>query len=228
MLVSDATRAVEEWLLIPIDYEKIIPALAVLKKTPEYGGYLEKVAKAEYKSTFDVDSDVENYILTELPNLELQQKKLEERLDAVADGERFEKPAVDDDEALVEALSGEPPEPSPEDQARMLREKAFKAYLQQSGVSSGAEIQKRPLLPYASYVSAPSCAGQETALVGRRCPDCNRKLQMIEVKSLSKTREIWMILLLIVCWPVGLFYMFFAKREVRQVWRCAYCQRVIR
>ena len=59
MTQSEAISKLEDWLLIPVGIENVLPALVALKGSPEYQEYLQKVAEADYRTAAEVARDVE-------------------------------------------------------------------------------------------------------------------------------------------------------------------------
>ena len=61
MTQDEAIKKLESWLLIPIDYESILPALYAIRNTTDFKSYVSKVADAEFKPEAEVLHDVEAY-----------------------------------------------------------------------------------------------------------------------------------------------------------------------
>lgn len=62
MNTSEAIQQIERWLLVPVDYDAVIPALAVIRNTDDFDRYASKVADAEYKTKSSVIENVDAYI----------------------------------------------------------------------------------------------------------------------------------------------------------------------
>lgn len=63
MKTKEAIQEIENWLLVPIDFESILPALAVLRHNSEFKYYVKRVADAEFKMPSDIVQDVDRYIM---------------------------------------------------------------------------------------------------------------------------------------------------------------------
>ena len=68
MTQTEAFKKLDAWLLVPISYQGIIPALAAIANTQEYASYLKKVADADYRSVESVKKDVDDYLQKEAAN----------------------------------------------------------------------------------------------------------------------------------------------------------------
>ncbi len=83
MTESEAYKKIERWLLVPINYESIVPALAAIRKSSDFSSYAEKVAQVEYKSISDVVLDVDAWIDVH-KNDRTREEILQEKMDAIA------------------------------------------------------------------------------------------------------------------------------------------------
>ena len=61
MTQAEAIKKLESWLLIPLGYEEVLPALRVIRNTPDFESYAARVADAEFKSTAEVVRDVDAF-----------------------------------------------------------------------------------------------------------------------------------------------------------------------
>ncbi|MBQ9394303.1 MAG: hypothetical protein IJU23_02155 [Proteobacteria bacterium] len=62
MNTSEAIQQIERWLLVPVDYDAVIPALAAIRNTEDFDRYAAKIADAEYKAKSVVIENVDAYI----------------------------------------------------------------------------------------------------------------------------------------------------------------------
>lgn len=83
MTESEAYKKIERWLLVPVDYEKILPAMAAIRNASDFLSYADKIAQAEFKATSEVVSDVDKWI-GEHKNDRSRDDILAEKLNAIA------------------------------------------------------------------------------------------------------------------------------------------------
>jgi hypothetical protein len=83
MTHSDAIRQLDAWLFVPVDYEKILPALLALRGTNDYSRYIAKVAEAEFRSTNEIEADVEQCALRQ-SKIEARSAAIDKKLEAIS------------------------------------------------------------------------------------------------------------------------------------------------
>ena len=83
MTRSDAIRQLDAWLLVPVDYEKILPALLELKGDREYDSYIAKVAESEFRKPAEIQADVEQYAQRRT-EIEARSAALDQKLEAIS------------------------------------------------------------------------------------------------------------------------------------------------
>ena len=83
MNTPEAYKILERWLLVPVDYENVLPALVAICDEDDFAEYVNKVAKAEYKLSDEVFRDVDIY-LENVKNSKSREEILQEKLDAIA------------------------------------------------------------------------------------------------------------------------------------------------
>ena len=59
MTQTEAISKLEDWLLIPVGIENVLPALVALKGTSDFQEYLQKVADADYRTVAEVAREVD-------------------------------------------------------------------------------------------------------------------------------------------------------------------------
>lgn len=59
MTQTEAISKLEDWLLIPVGIENVLPALVALKGTSDFQEYLQKVADADYRTAAEVAREVD-------------------------------------------------------------------------------------------------------------------------------------------------------------------------
>ncbi len=83
MTHAEALQKIEDWLLVPVDYEGILPALATIKGSDEYESYVRRVADTEFTSCQKIDRDVCEFMTKSSEKVE-RKKELENKLAALA------------------------------------------------------------------------------------------------------------------------------------------------
>lgn len=61
MTQTEAISKIEDWLLVPVGIENVMPALVALKGSYEYYDYLQRVAEAEYRTAADLEREVDEF-----------------------------------------------------------------------------------------------------------------------------------------------------------------------
>lgn len=79
MTHAEALQKLESWLLVPVDYEGILPALATIKGSDEYDSYVHRVADTEFTSCQKIDRDVCEFLTKGSDKVE-RKKDLESKL----------------------------------------------------------------------------------------------------------------------------------------------------
>ncbi len=83
MTESEAYKTIERWLLVPVDYEQILPSMAAIRSASDFEYYAEKVAQIEYKTRAEVIRHVDDWIEIH-KNDRTRDEVLAEKLDAIA------------------------------------------------------------------------------------------------------------------------------------------------
>lgn len=73
---NEACHKIDQWLLVPIDYNDVLESLAEIRNTDRYDRYVAKVAEAEFKSVAEVRADVDSYASTQYGRYDALNEKL--------------------------------------------------------------------------------------------------------------------------------------------------------
>ena len=197
MTRSDATRQLDAWLLVPVDYEKILPALLELRGSNEYSSYIAKVAEAEFRSTNEIEADVEQYALKR-SEIDARSAALDQKLEAIS-GIKNRSVAdafADDNEDILTGLEN-----------RINRK--YDAIAQKQDELNNA---------FQKYTRGFRSANTQNALV----PTCRHCDHALENRVVEKYPSIALIVIaMLLFWPIGLFLLLTSKKTYSQ----QYCPR---
>ena len=198
MTHSEAIRQIESWLLVPVDYENILPALYTLRGSSDFDKYIVKVADTEFRKPNEIADDVERYA-QERPTAEAREAAINKKLEAISGvkDRKISEAFAEDDADVLDALEN-----------RINRK--YDAIAQKQDQLNDA---------FQKYVNGYKPKRESSALVPT-CSHCDHPLESRVVETGISTA--WIILAFVLCWPIGLFLLVtMHKRTVRQ----QYCPR---
>lgn len=200
MTRSDAIRQLDAWLLVPVDYEKILPALYALQGDREYGSYIAKVAEAEFRKPSDIQADVDQFALR-CPDIEARSSALDQKLEAISGIKN---------RSVSEAFASD-------------NEDVFEGLTNHINRKYDAEAQEADKLNNAfnKYVKGYRGNSSPGSALVPTCRHCNHELCNRVVQKTSDSKMMWIIIAFIVFWPLGLYMLFTSRKSVSQ----QYCPR---
>ena len=201
MTQSEAIQKIESWLLVPVDYENIIPALASIRHTPDFTFYLKRVAEVEYTSPSEIEKTIDQYLAFH-PN-QNPYSSLDEKLSRISGRNNRQ---------VANELNAKPMDILDELNARRAQK--------QNGKSEEEKLSDA----YQSYVNG-YVSKKETNLPARKCTYCDTPLETREVKTLSTKAIIWIFILIFICPPLILIPIIFG-REKKLRYYCTRCGRI--
>ena len=201
MTQSEAIQKIESWLLVPVDYEKIIPALACIRHTPDFTFYIKRVAEVEYSSPAEIEKTIDQYLAFH-PN-ESPYSSLNDKLSRISGRS---------DRQVANELIAKPMDILDELDSRRARK--------QIGKSEEEKLSDA----YQAYVNG-YIAGKETNLPAKTCVHCNIPLATREVNSLTFKATIWIFILLFTCPPLALIPLICGREKKIQLY-CPKCGKV--
>lgn len=144
MTQSEAIRQIEHWLKVPIDFDAVLPALAVLRHTSEFEDYVNRVAEAEFKTPEDIILDIDVYMSKSSERSE-EMAALEKKLEALSGKTRkLQKELSFRSADVLDKLAQQR---RPKSEADM-REDALKAYMSKSRYQGRSQSAMVPQCQY--------------------------------------------------------------------------------
>ena len=200
MTRSDAIRQLDAWLLVPVDYEKILPALLELKGDREYDSYIEKVAESEFRKPAEIRADVEQYAQRRI-EIEARSAALDQKLEAISGVKN---------RSVSDAFASD-------------NEDVFDGLTSRLNRKYDAEAQKADNLNNAfnKYVKGYRGSSKPGSALVPTCRHCNHELETRVVQKFTDSRLLWTIVAFILFWPVGIFLLLTSRKTVTQ----QYCPR---
>ena len=200
MTQSEAIQKIEAWLLVPVDYENIIPALACIRHTPDFTFYIKRVAEVEYTSPAEIEKTVDQYLVFH-PN-QNPYSSLNDKLSQISGRSR----------QVANELNAKPMD--------ILDELDAKRAQKQTGKSDEEKLSDA----YQAYVNG-YIAGKETNLPVRTCVYCNTPLATREVNPLTTKSMIWICIFIFTC-PILIIFPLLFGREKKLRHYCPKCGKI--
>ena len=201
MTQNDAIQKLESWLLVPVDYDTVIPALARIHDTADFSYYVKRVAETEYVTPQKVLDNVNQYLSTHpvQDDLEVLDKKLEQ-----ISGRSNRQIARELQPAQVDIL----------DELDSRRQRKL----------NGASDSEKMNDAFQSFVSG-YIAGKSSSLPVPTCRNCHTPLATREVSEMTTGAIILTIILFFFCLPLAILPILFGRQKKTQKY-CPKCKRI--
>lgn len=198
MTQSEAIRQIENWLLVPVDFDSILPALAVLRSTSEFDEYVSRVAEAEFKTSEDIIQDIDAYIAKQGTSHTEGMLAIEQKLEALSGRTRqLHKELRSRSEDVLDMLAKRRQPKTEADR----REDAMKSYMEKSRRNDKRNTSLAP-----------------------QCLACHATLAMKEENKVLPLGWAIFGVLLVFCFPLC-FIPLIIFREKQVVYTCPRCGR---
>ena len=203
MTQSEAIQKIESWLLVPVDYETIVPALAFIRETPDYHYYLKRVAEAEYASPNEIENSIVQYLAAN--PVQNPYSSLNDKLSQISGRSN---------RRIDEELNAQPVDILDELDAKRRRK------------YEGSTEEEKLGDAYEAFVSG-YVAGKnsQSTLPALRCHRCNAVLTTREIYHLSTMHKVLAIILFFV-FPLLPILVYFGCRQKKVQVYCPICGKI--
>ncbi len=213
MTENEACHKIDQWLLIPVDYDQVLEPLSVLHDSDRFALYVAKVANAEFKSAQDVIHDVELY--------EARQSKknsaLDEKLNQISGGKirsaRYEAEEEDVLDVIARDKNGGDGDQKP-------LSSRYSSYVQNQMLNMKQPVNKSVSGGY--HTSANGQPDGDGITVS--CNHCHCAMEMRTNSKLTSYGKFFVVLALIFCFPLAIFPLIL-MREDSHYYVCRRCGR---
>lgn len=209
MTHDEAVRQLENWLLIPVNLEEVLPALVRLKSSEDFEPYVKHVADAEFQSPESIRAEVDRYERDhEGRDDDALSPELAAKLEALAGKPvKLASTSADAGDDILSTIEKNRRELTEEEKKEALRDMRFEAFTQK----------------YVAKNDRSHEATSEDTLPARTCPQCGTALQVRVVEERSIACILLIIVLAIVCLPLILIPIFLCDKQKKTSYTCPKC-----
>lgn len=233
MTETEACHKIDQWLLIPLDYDQVLELLSVIRGSDKFASYVAKVANAEFKSAQDVIRDVEHYEAKQAEKNSALNEKLNEISGGKIQSARYEAEEEDVLDVIAKDKNGG------EDDKKSLSSR-YSSYVQNQMLNVKKSLNqsiskylvqsasRQPDTSPGDNSLVQSASRQPDATPGNsitvNCSRCHCAMLVRSESPLTNSGKFMFVVLLIFFFPLS-FIPFLYMREEKKYYVCPECGR---